>query len=209
MMHRRWWAGAGVTGAALVLGATTVFACTSLSTLNLSQASGAPGSQISVTGSSFGTAARGNGPVTLHWNSVDGPVLASNIVPDASGAIGPVTVTIPGGVTNTGMIAGTTTVTPGYYTIIATQTGKDGQPAFGTPARAAFQVTGTSSGAANQVPAGPSASSLTGSTAGLGTGVIALLVGLGVAGLLLFGLGAATFVGSSRRVASASRVRKP
>ncbi len=209
MFSRRWGAGAAVSGAALLIGATTVFACTSLSTLNLSQAAGTPGTNINVTGSSFGSVAKGNSAVTLHWNSVDGAVLASNVAPDASGAIGPVAVTIPGGAGNSGMNAGSSSVAPGYYTIIAVQTGSDGQPVFGTPARAAFQVTGTSSGSTGQVAAGPTASALNASTAGLGAGVIALLAVLGVGGLLLFGLGAATFAGSFRRSPSASRVRKP
>lgn len=209
MIGRRWWAGAAVSGAALLVGATTVFACTSLSTLNLSQASGAPGSNTNITGSSFGSVADGNSAVTLHWNSVSGPVLATGIVPDASGAIGPVSVTIPGANSMGGMIGGTGSVSPGSYAIVATQTGSDGTPVFGTPARAAFQVTGTGSGVSAQPPAAPSASAINGSTAGLGAGLVALLAVLGVGGLLLFGLGAATLVGSYRRSPSASRVRKP
>ncbi len=208
MKHRRWGIGAAMTGAAMVAGATTVFACTSLSTLNLSQAAGAPGSNVNVTGSSFGSVAKGNSAVTLHWNSADGAVLAANIVPDASGAIGPVTVTVPGGAMNGGMVAGTASVTPGSYAIVAVQTGSDGTPVFGTPARAAFQVTGSSAGSAGQVATAPTASALTASTSGLGTGVIVLLAVLGVAGLLLFGLGAATLVSGARRTA-VSRVRKP
>ncbi len=202
VVQRRWWAGAAVAGAGMLIGATAVFACSSLSTLNLSQASGVPGSNINITGSSFGSVSHGSSPVTLHWNAVDGTVLATNIVPDASGAIGPVAVTIPAGTSSS-------TITPGFYTIVATQNGSDGKAEFGTPARASFQVTGAAGGTAAQPAVGPTASSLNASTSGLGAGVIALLAALGVAGLLLFGLGAATFVGSYRRTASVSRVRKP
>lgn len=211
MIRRRWWAGAAVTGAGLVLGATTVFACTSLSTLNLSQAAGAPGTNINITGSSFGSTAQGNSAVTLHWNSADGMVLATNIVPDASGSIGPVSVTVPGGAAASGVMGGagsTASVAPGYYAIVATQTASGGTPVFGTPARAAFQVMGTAPVSSGQIAAGPTAAALSASTSGLGTGVIVLLAVLGVAGLLLFGVGAATVLGTSRRTA-VSRVRKP
>ena len=187
-------AGLGV-GLAAVVGVTTVFACTSLATLNLSQASAPAGTNLTVTGSSFGSVSGGSSPVSLHWNSISGPVLSSGIVPDSSGAIGPVSVTIP------------SSATPGYYTIIAVQTDKTGQNAFGTPARAAIQVTGAGGAGAGSNSSQPVASP-TNNGSGLGAGLIGLLVALGVGGLILFGLGTATFVGSYRRVPSASKVRK-
>ena len=187
-------AGLGV-GLAAVVGVTTVFACTSLATLNLSQASAPAGTNLNVTGSSFGSVSSGNSPVTLHWNSIAGPSLATGVVPDSSGAIGPVSVTIP------------SSATPGYYTIIAVQTDKSGQNAFGTPARAAVQVTGAGGAGAGSNSSQPVASP-TNNGSGLGAGLIGLLVALGVGGLILFGLGTATFVGSYRRVPSASKVRK-
>lgn len=187
-------AGLGV-GLAAVVGVTTVFACTSLATLNLSQASAPAGTNLTVTGSSFGSVSGGSSPVSLHWNSISGPVLSSGIVPDSSGAIGPVSVTVP------------SSATPGYYTIIAVQTDKTGQNAFGTPARAAIQVTGAGGAGAGSNSSQPVASP-TNNGSGLGAGLIGLLVALGVGGLILFGLGTATFVGSYRRVPSASKVRK-
>jgi hypothetical protein len=187
-------AGLGV-GLAAVVGVTTVFACTSLATLNLSQASAPSGTNLTVTGSSFSSTSSGNSPVALHWNSITGPVLSSGVVPDSSGAIGPVSVTIP------------SSATPGYYTIIAVQTDKTGQNAFGTPARAAIQVTGAGGAGAGSNSSQPVASP-TNNGSGLGAGLIGLLVALGVGGLILFGLGTATFVGSYRRVPSASKVRK-
>lgn len=187
-------AGLGV-GLAAVVGVTTVFACTSLATLNLSQASAPAGTNLTVTGSSFGSVAKGSSPVSLHWNSMSGPVLSSGIVPDSSGAIGPVSVTIP------------SSATPGYYTIIAVQTDQSGQNAFGTPARAAIQVTGAGGAGAGSNSSQPVASP-TNNGSGLGAGLIGLLVALGVGGLILFGLGTATFVGSYRRQPSASKVRK-
>lgn len=180
------------------------FACTSLASLNLSQASGAAGSQTSVTGSSFNPSAKPDAdgtftPVTLHWNSVSGPVLADGIVPDPTGAIGPISITIP------------SSATPGYYMIVATQqqlTGGSGE-AFGTPARTVFQVTG-SAGAAAPAPVNNAqpATVATSSSTGVGAGLIALLVVLGVAGLALFAVGTASYLGSSRRSAAAARARK-
>lgn len=195
-MHGRKWMGAGLgVGLATVIGVTTVFACTSLATLNLSQASAPSGSNLTVTGSSFGQTSSGNSAVTLHWNSVSGPVLSQGIVPDQSGAIGPVSISIP------------QSATPGYYTIIATQTDKSGQNSFGTPARAAIQVTGPNGAPSGNGSSQPVASA-TSNNNGIGAGLIGLLVALGVGGLILFGLGTATFVGSYRRAPSASKVRK-
>lgn len=194
-MRKTWMGGAIGVGLATVVGVTTVFACTSLATLNLSQASAPSGTNLTVTGSSFGSTTSGNSAVTLHWNSISGPVLAQGVVPDQSGAIGPVSITIP------------QSATPGYYTIIATQTDKSGQNSFGTPARAAIQVTGAAGAPAGSGSSQPVASP-TSNGSGLGAGLIGLLVALGVGGLILFGLGTATFVGSYRRVPSASKVRK-
>ncbi|HEX6538796.1 MAG TPA: hypothetical protein VF155_06430 [Candidatus Dormibacteraeota bacterium] len=194
-MRKTWMGGAIGVGLATVVGVTTVFACTSLATLNLSQASAPSGTNLTVTGSSFGSTTSGNSAVTLHWNSISGPVLAQGIVPDQSGAIGPVSITVP------------QSATPGYYTIIATQTDKSGQNSFGTPARAAIQVTGAAGAPAGSGSSQPVASP-TSNGSGLGAGLIGLLVALGVGGLILFGLGTATFVGSYRRVPSASKVRK-
>lgn len=195
----------GVAFVAVALAGVVAFACTSLASLNLSQATGAPGSQVTVTGSSFNPSAKPDAdgtftPVTLHWNSVNGPVLADNVVPDATGSIGPLQVTIP------------SDAKPGYYMVIATQqqlTGGSGE-AFGTPARAGFQVTPASGAPAQQSlgtgQTAPVAS--TSSTSGVGVGMIALLAVLGVAGVTLFAVGSATFLGANRRSAAASRARK-
>ena len=180
------------------------FACTSLASLNLSQATGAAGSQTTVTGSSFNPSAKPDADglftsVTLHWNSVSGPVLADGIVPDPTGAIGPIAITIPA------------SANPGYYMIVATQEqiqGGSGE-AYGTPARTVFQVTGTAGATAPQ-PANNSipATTSTSTSSGVGAGLIALLVVLGIAGVALFGVGTATYLGSSRRAAAASKSGK-
>lgn len=193
----------GVACVAVAVAGIVAYACTSLATLNLSQASGPAGTQATVTGSSFNPSAKPDAdgtftPVTLHWNSVSGPVLADGIVPDATGAIGPVQVTIPA------------SANPGYYMIVATQeqlTGGSGE-AFGTPARTVFQVTGTA-GAAVPAPAqGTAPVAAASSTSAVGGGLIALLAILGIAGVTLLAFGSASFLGASRRAAAASRARK-
>jgi len=182
---RRLVVGFGALGASLVIGASAAWACTNLATTNLSQASGTPGQAITVTGSSFkvpkvGVAAPVT-PVALHWNGVAGPVLATAI-PDATGNI-VATVTIP-------------QASPGYYVLVASQQ-TAGVDEYGTPARAAFQVISPGQRPAVTPNAGQSAGVAT--TSPSSTGVIALTVALGVAGLALFGAGATSFARQARR----------
>lgn len=186
--------GVGVATIAAMVAVVIGFACTSLAALNLSAASGPAGSQVTVSGSSFNAVADGNSPVAIHFNGATGPVIGT-VSPDASGAVAPTTITIPGD------------VKPGYYAIVAVQTEPSGGPAFGTPARAAFEVTGPGTGPQGQTLGGPGVGA-TSSGNGLGAGTIGLLAALGVGGLLLFGMGAATFVGSARKVPAVSKVRK-
>jgi len=176
------------------MGIVVGFACTSLAAMNLSAASGPAGSQVTVSGSSFNAVKDGTSAVSIHFNGATGPVIAT-VEPDASGAIAPTAITIPGD------------VQPGFYAIVAVQTEKGGAPAFGTPARAAFEVTGPGTGPQGQTVGGPGVGT-TPTGNGLGAGTIGLLAALGVGGLLLFGMGAATFVGSTRKVGVASKVKK-
>ena len=187
--------GLGMAMAGAAMGLVGAFACTSLAALNLSAASGPAGSQITVSGSSFNAVADGNTPVAIHFNGATGPVLATE-APDGSGGLAPIAITIP------------SNLKPGVYSIIASQTDKGGLPSFGTPARAAFEVTAPGTGPQGQAVGGPGVT-VTPSGSGLGAGTIGLLVALGVGGLLLFGMGAATFVSGARRVPAASKVRKP
>lgn len=182
---------AGVIGMAV----TAVLACTSLATLNVSQPTGATGTDVNVTGSSFQTADRGASAVSIRWNAIDGPVLAQ-VAPDASGSI-TATITVPAN------------LQPGDYILVATQTDKTGQPAFGTPARLAFEVTGSGTAApAVQTVNQAAAPVATSNGLGVGAGTLAVLAGLGVLGILLFIVGAATFIGTYRRSPVVSPVRK-
>jgi hypothetical protein len=171
--------------------ASTAFACTNLAELNLGPSAGPAGATVQITGSAF-SHVPDNTPVALHWGSANGPVLAT-VTPDAAGAIGPATITIPAD------------ATPGSYVIVASQVEvATGLTPWGTPARASFIVTGPSSGA---VPAPALANGALNTASTSSTGLIALTIALGVGGLALFGLGAATFVGTMRRRAVPSKVR--
>ena len=115
--------GLGVAFSAM-FAASVAWACTPSAQISARPGSGRGGDQITVVGGAWDTL----GPIDIHWNSVDGPVLAS-----ASGSTSDfsVSVRIP-------------EVAPDIYTIVATQ------PRLGggvTKAAAAFQVTTTGGGA--------------------------------------------------------------
>lgn len=157
------------------------YACTNLATLNLSTASGNVGDNVTVTGSSFRTP-KGDGapmPVELHWNGADGPLLAK-AVPDAAGNIS-ASFQVPEG-------------QAGYYVVLATQMDK-GVDAYGTPARAAFQILGAN-GESVLAPQGTQTPAVSG---GNGSGILALTVGLGALGLALFAAGFVAFSRQARR----------
>ena len=165
--------------------AAVAYACTNLATLDLSQGAGAPGTSFTATGSSFSPSA----PVSLHWNSLNGPVLAKTMA------------------SPTGSIAATGTIpssaTPGDYTIVATQIVK-GSPAFGTPARSSFQVVGPGGAVASQAQTGaptanPLATVATSSSSGVSGGLLAVTIILAILGVSLFGFGAAGYIRQRRR----------
>ncbi len=191
MGSNRYAARLGVVGSVLALAtvafAAVAFACTNLATLNLSSAGAVPGTQITVTGSSFAAAEGGStSPVVLHLGSVDGPVLAT-ATPDGVGNIA-TAFTVP------------QDVNPGYKVIVATQADPEGGPVFGTPARATFQILSTEGAAAAQPqPAQQPGTAATPSPSNVSPGLLALTIGLGAMGLLLFGAGATAFLRQARR----------
>lgn len=181
----------GVVGSVVALAtvalAAVAYACTNLASLNLSDPGGVPGTQVTVTGSSFEPAASGaTSPVVLHLNDVSGPVLAT-AVPDGAGNI-------------TTMFTVPEDVQPGYQVIVATQADPEGGgAAFGTPARATFQVISPEGGAAAEPPAAQNAgAAVTPSPSNVSPGLLALTIGLGAAGVLLFGAGATAFLRQAR-----------
>lgn len=182
--------GAAVFSMAMFAG--IAYACTNLATLNLSTASGNVGDNVTVTGSSFRTPREATDaamPVVLRWNGAEGPELGQ-VTPDPAGNIS-ATFAIPES-------------RAGSHVILATQLDAKGEAAFGTPARASFQIL-----AAN----GESVASLPGTqpvvTDGSGSGILALTVGLGVLGLGLFAAGFTAFARQVRRqqVPTTAKVR--
>jgi hypothetical protein len=178
---------------ALVIAGAAAFACTNLATLNLSNSAGKAGDNVTVTGSSFRVNAKdaaASDPVVLHWNGVDGATLAE-AKPDKAGNIS-ATFTVPEG-------------QPGYYVIVATQRDAKGVDAYGTPARASYQILGPNGQSVVQ-PVGSSAGNVGTETSS--SGIIALTVGLGALGLALFGAGFIAFVRQARRAPAAATVRR-
>ena len=159
---------------AIVVGtAAGAFACTNISTLNISDSSGRPGDRVLVTGTSFGNSSPTGRrtatplPVRIRWNAVEGATLAE-LTPDATGNIS-ATITIPD--------AG-----PGRYVIFAVQQDADGYHMYGTPARIAYEVLTPDGRSAPPAAAAAVSSSAGGSAANL---PVALVV-LGVMGGALF-----------------------
>ncbi|HTJ74106.1 MAG TPA: hypothetical protein VL337_01970 [Acidimicrobiales bacterium] len=177
--------------AVLVVVAAGAFACTNLATLNLSSTAGKAGDTVTVTGTSFAVARDGGPslPVVLHWNGVDGAVLAQ-AVPDSAGNIS-ATFTVPDGL-------------PGYYVLVATQRDAKGVDTYGTPARASYQILGPNGqsvvkpaiapDAGAPVPAGSSS-----------TGIVALTAALGLIGLGLFGAGFVSLIRPTRAAPTPAR----
>ena len=183
----------GSAATATVIAGAAAFACTNLATLNLSSSAGKAGDNVTVTGSSFRVNARdvaASDPVVLHWNGVDGAVLAET-KPDKAGNIS-ATFTVPEG-------------QPGYYVIVATQKDAKGVDAYGTPARASYQILGPNGQSVVQPVSNPAANVGTETSS---SGIIALTVGLGALGLALFGAGFIAFVRQARRAPAAATVRK-
>ena len=174
--------------ASIVVGAAA-FACTNLATLNLSSTAGKAGDVVTVTGSSFAVGREGapSSPVVLRWNGADGAVLAETM-PDRVGNIS-ATFTVPES-------------QPGYYVLVATQKNAQGVDAYGTPARASYQVLGPNGQSVVAQPAGTAAASVPSEPSS--TGIIALTVGLGVLGLALFGAGFIAFVRQTRATKAAA-----
>ena len=169
------------------------FACTNISTLNISDSSGRPGNQIRITGSSFGNSSPSGRrtasplPVRIHWNGTEGPLLGEAI-PDAVGNIS-ASVLIPD-------------APPGHYVIFGVQQDADGYHMYGTPARVAFEILTPDGRSATPADVAVDEASA-GQTASWK--IPGLLAGLGL-------LGGALFVGGfivSLRVLSPSQVRQP
>lgn len=159
--------------------AATAFACGSLATLKLSRGAVQAGGSVGVKGANFNSSPRAS-TVTVRFNGRNGPVLWEGR-PEVDGDI-----------------AGRFTAPkarPGYYVIVATQTGPDGRPAAGTPGRASLkikrkrQASSSSSAVAPAPLAAPPGGN--GPPPPAVAPVTVLAVGLGMLGLIAAGAGTA------------------
>jgi hypothetical protein len=181
--------------AAFVVGAISVFACIPIAILQVNPGQAAPGGSVQlfiheINGSAYP-------PVTFHWDSITGPVLATVQPTDDVQGVG-ATVTVP------------SNATPGYHQFIATeplpQQSAGEMPSWGMPVRGAIYVTAAPGGSAPPLTNGPAQAT---APAGLSTGPglsipILALIALGVA-VLAAALAAGTAVASrSRRAAAAN-----
>ena len=143
-------------GAVLPLAVASVaWACANLATATLSKGVAAPGDSLTITGKGYsghgGASTVGDTDVTLTLAGRKGIRLGTASV-DSSGRINE-TVRVPAG------------VSPGWYTVVATQFAADGTPKPGTPGRARLRIQGSSAAAAvvpfgSATPAAPAAISL-------------------------------------------------
>jgi hypothetical protein len=152
----------------------TAFACANLASAKLNRAAASPGTQVSFMGRNFNSNAAAS-PVSIRWNGRSGQVLA--IARPASTGKVSTTFTVPN-------------AKPGYYVIVATQTGPNGRPASGTPGRTPLRVSGSSN--RSSIVVGPV-------TSGGPAGPPPLAVGLGLSALMLIG-GIATTAVRRRRM---------
>ena len=151
----------GIIGIPLAIVATA-FACANLASAKLNRAAASPGTTVSFMGRNFNSNAAAS-PVAIRWNGRAGEVLAT-ARPARTGKVS-TTFKVPN-------------ARPGYYIIVATQTGPNGKPASGTPGRAPIRVVRSSSSSVVVAPA---------PTGGGTAGPQALPIGLGLSALMLVG----------------------
>lgn len=178
--------------------AAGAFACTNISTLNISDSSGRPGERVLVTGASFGNSSPTGRrtatplPVRIRWNAPDGPTLGE-VAPDGAGNIS-ASITIPD-------------AAPGRYVIFAVQQDADGYHMYGTPGRITYEIL-TPDGRSAPPDAPLAAAASSGGSADE-VALPAALVVLGILGGALFVIGFVSFVRllSPRATAAPSGVR--
>lgn len=179
---------AAAIATALTVAGATAFACIAPATLNLSSAAGRPGDVITVSGKSWRPDSNSTAPVRILWHSTSGQVLAS-VVPDQQGEF-ETTITIPDG-------------PPGFYAITGVLRDEQGADAPGTPSRALFEIRNPAAAPAPE----PAATSFTPTAEPESSSFpVALVMGLGAVGLVLFA-GGFIAVTRGRRAESATPAR--
>ncbi|MGH9223513.1 MAG: hypothetical protein ACRD2W_06930 [Acidimicrobiales bacterium] len=175
---------AAVAAAIAVTGAAA-FACITPASINLSTAAGRPGDVVTISGKSFSVPAGNPTGVQIYWAAPNGKLLAE-ATPTAEGTF-ETTFRVPDG-------------PPGFYQVVAVLRAADGADVAGTPGRALFEVQNVQAAPA---PA-PEIQSFTPTADPSGsTFPLALVIGLGVVGLVLFTGGFVAVTRSRKAVAPA------
>lgn len=179
---------------ALVIGAVVGFACISMAMLSLTPNTVAPGQTVTANIQGISASAGQTvQPITLHWQTLNGPVLAS-AAPGPNGFSA--TFTVP------------SVQSSGDYLVVATQAQSSTSSTWGMPARGVLhvQVSGSSGGSSlgNTVPATTNTAGLSTSSS-LSPGLLAL-IGIGVAAIAVSLVGLATWgVARSPRASKVTR----
>ena len=186
---------AAIGGGALLVPAAVAWACLPVASLTSTPASAQAGQSITVNGNEF----YGSNPVQIHFNALDGPVLAT-FTPNDNGSFSGA-VTLPSNApTGPAVLIATEAA--------ATATSPTGGSSPGVPARTVVQITGAGGStplAVTPSAAGRPAGVVTTSTS-VSTGAL-VLIGLGVFGAALFLAGGIALVtGSRRRQTATERV---
>jgi hypothetical protein len=185
---------AAVAFGALLIPAAVAWACLPVANVTSSPAAAQAGQQVNITGSEFGS-----NPVQIHFNALNGPVLAT-FTPDSNGNFAGA-VTLPADATTGPAVLVATEAS-------ATATGNGGSSP-GVPTRTVVQILGPGGSAPLAVSPASQArpSGVVTSSSGVGSGAL-ILVALGVFGVALFLAGGVALLTSGRRrQASAERVR--
>ncbi len=188
MTARRLMSGILGVSAVLLMSAAAAWACVSGPSVHFSSTAAKPGDQILVTGANFTQ----KSAVAVHWNGLNGPLLATMHVPDDSGAMGAFTVPAD--------------ATTGTYVVIFTQSTPAGKLSQ-APIRGVITV--NASGAAAPVfvsgAAGSRADGLVTSHGAVSTASL-ILTAVGVAGVAIFLAGLGVLV-AGRRSGAAETVK--
>lgn len=174
---------------AVMIGASSAWACASLAALELATPTAGPGDEVAFKGTFFNK----DNPVEIRWNALDGPVLTT-VTPD----------TFTEGLHGNWRFAnGTFTVpadaAPGNYLVIANQEAAENTNTWGVPARTLLQVGDGGAPLIGETPASARAERpatlLTEESTTVGTLVV---VGVGAAGVAMFLSGVAMLFASRR-----------
>jgi hypothetical protein len=186
VMRSKRWAAAGIVAAGgVLLAAAAAWACVSGPAVNLSTVNAKPGQEVTINGTNWSKA----DPVTVRWNALDGPVLATLDKPESGRVTG--TFTVPAD------------ARAGNYVVVLSQSSTDGKLSQ-LPVRSLISVVPENGAApavgAALVPTDTARPSGLISTDNSVSGATLFLIGLGVAGVGMFVAGmAALFAGRRAR----------